>query len=463
MTKQFAITSIDVDLPRLGHRQLNFAEPADNQSRSTILVGRNGTGKSTILRELAMAFRAYFATSNPGSRHGRDRVNTITISANGRQATLNLKSSSKDFREERDQMSSHDLRPRRLIALSFTPFDKFPSADDTAQTERSGRPITDDPFYVYLGFKSDYRAMSPRSRLLRSIDQLAFTLSKDEAEGRVVEAFAAIGYAPLLTISYALSSVAGSKDYRRSDDPRLLSLIAEVNEHIAATSDGPRRLSHTINFQSGESDFLPVSYADIRELLRARFLRLVSVTLNSLAGEKVELLELSSGELNLLSGFLGLAAFLTDGCLVLVDEPENSLHPEWQIRYVEMLEKVVSQYRGCHYVIATHAPLIVSGVADKNTKILRLDQEPIEVPSSVVSDASPDATLLTAFEVVTPGNNFLKQLVLEAMALVEDGKHRGHRARSIATFLARTVDQIPKDDPLRALVVNIIQSILLQP
>ena len=240
-------------------------------------------------------------------------------------------------------------------------------------------------------------------------------------------------------------------------------MIAQVQDYSASGSDRPRRLSHTIDFQSGESDFLPVSYADIRELVRARFLRLVSVTLNSLEGEKVELLELSSGELHLLSGFLGLAAFLTDGCLVLIDEPENSLHPEWQMRYVEMLEKVVSQYRGCHYVIATHAPLIVSGVADKNSKILRLDQEPIEVSSRAVSDASPDATLLTAFEVVTPGNNFLKQLVLEAMALVEDGKHRGHRARSIATFLARTVDHIPEHDPLRALVVNLIQSILLQP
>jgi predicted ATPase len=65
MTTQFAINSIDVDLPSLGRKRLPFSDATDVVSRSTILIGRNGTGKSTILRELAMAFRA---TSPPRSR-----------------------------------------------------------------------------------------------------------------------------------------------------------------------------------------------------------------------------------------------------------------------------------------------------------------------------------------------------------------------------------------------------------
>jgi predicted ATPase len=457
MTTQFAINSIDVDLPSLGRKRLPFSDATDVVSRSTILIGRNGTGKSTILRELAMAFRAYFATEKQGGRQGRDRVDAIEIRCNGDRATLNLKTTAQDFRAERDNMARRGLRPRRLIALSFTPFDKFPPADDTY---RRDRPVSDDPFYIYLGFKNDYRSLSPRGRLLRSIDQLAFAQSTPQADHRVVEAFAAIGYDPVIKITYQLD-VSRSRQSRAVDDARLAMLAGQI-EALARETGGKRReLSYWIDFRYGRRDLsLPVGFEEIRELVQAGMLRLTAVTLDRLDGEPVEMLELSSGELNLLSGFLGLSAFLEDGCLILIDEPENSLHPEWQIRYVEMLEAVLRQHEGCHYVIATHSPLVVSGVADQNAKVLRLDQEPVELPSRVVADMSPDATLLSAFAVVTSGNNFLKQLVLEAMTLIEQGQQHTQHALEIAAFLASRAEKIPEDDPLRKLVANVIQAIL---
>jgi predicted ATP-binding protein involved in virulence len=198
----------------------------------------------------------------------------------------------------------------------------------------------------------------------------------------------------------------------------------------------------------------------MRALTRANVLRVLSVNLQHLDGTIVELLELSSGELNLLSGFLGLAAFLEDGCVVLIDEPENSLHPAWQLRYVEMLEAVLLQHRGCHYVIATHAPLVVSGVADRRATVLRLDQMPIEMAAEAVADASPDATLLNAFRVVTAGNNFLRQTVLEALTLIETGEQQSERAIDIAAFLASVHEQIPESDPIRNMAGHVVQLIL---
>ncbi len=457
MTTRFAITSIDVDLPALGWKRLPFADGSDASSLSTILVGRNGTGKSTILREIAMAFRAYFAIERQGGRQGRDRVDAIAIRCNLDQAVLNLKSSAKDFRSEREEMTDRGLRPRRLIALSFTPFDKFPPADDTY---RRDKPVSDDPFYVYLGFKNDFRSLSPRGRLLRSIDQLVFARSTPQADLRVVEAFAAIGYDPVIRITYLLD-VSRLRREGAIDDSRLQELVQQIEAHARETGGKRRELSYSIDFRSGRRDLsLPIDFEEIRELVRAGALRLTAVTLDRLEGESVEMLELSSGELNLLSGFLGLAAFLEDGCLILIDEPENSLHPEWQLRYVEMLDAVVRQHEGCHYVIATHSPLIVSGVADRNAKVLRLDQEPIVIDSRVVADQSPDATLLNAFTVVTPGNNFLKQLVLEAMTLIETGQQRTAHAVDIARFLASKEEQIPASDPLRELVPGVVETIL---
>lgn len=74
MSNQFAIRSIDVSLPMLGEKRLDFTPALDPASHITVLVGRNGAGKSTILREIAMSFRQYFAAKSLNSRHEPPRV-----------------------------------------------------------------------------------------------------------------------------------------------------------------------------------------------------------------------------------------------------------------------------------------------------------------------------------------------------------------------------------------------------
>lgn len=459
MATQFAIETIDVNLPLLGQQRLELASGDSGGTRSTILIGRNGSGKSTILREIAMALRAYFSADKPRSRQGRDRVARIGVLADGLRSSLDLQSSAKIFKEEREVLAEGKRGPRRLIALSFTPFDKFPPADDSY---RRGREDHVDPFYIYLGFKSDFRSMSPRGRLLRSIDQLAFQSPDELSDKRIEDILGTIGYGPVLEISYELDIKRTRDDPHSGWSPARLEEIAEMLA-VQATPNRPRgrrQLHYRIDFISGHRELsAPLDPEEVRRLTRSNILRLVSITL-ARGDERVELLELSSGELNILSGFLGLAGFLEDGSLILVDEPENSLHPEWQIRYSDMLDAVLRQYKGCHLIVATHSPLIVSGVADGRATILRLDQEPIAVPSEIVTDSSPDATLLNAFDVVTSGNNYLKQLIVELLGLIEGGEEKSKRARTIASVLADTEERIPGDDPIQPLVAELVEAVL---
>ena len=457
MASSFAITTLDVDLPVIGQQTLNFSKGSADESRTTVLVGRNGTGKSSILRELAMSFRAYFSPRELKSRQGMGRVSNLGISCGEYDAVLRVTSNRETFRQQRDDVRS--LQPSRVIALSFTPFDKFPPADDARSTSfnRHAKP----PFYVYLGFKADVR-LSPRTRLLRSIDRLAFSNWTPEGDQRVVDIFAAIDYGPVVAIRYEVHPSVPAPDME-SRSSSLISLLRGYRD--APLAKGERlSFSITVDFSNGEiTQDVPIPLDEVQDYLKHNMVRVSSITLKRLdRSHPVELLELSSGELNLLSGFLGLASFLEDGSVVLIDEPENSLHPEWQLRYVSMLQAVVRQHSGCHFIIATRSPLIVSGIADKETKVLRLDQVPVELPPAVVADASPDATLLTAFHVVTAGNNFLKQLVLEALTLIETGKHRDPRAIELAGFLASVFSAIPAHDPLCRLVRNVVQAIQQQ-
>ncbi|MGR2836454.1 AAA family ATPase, partial [Vibrio vulnificus] len=68
----------------------------------------------------------------------------------------------------------------------------------------------------------------------------------------------------------------------------------------------------------------------------------------------VDFTSASSGEQCLALMLLGIASQIEDGSLICIDEPEISLHPEWQEEFIPLLESLFSNYTGCHFLIATH-------------------------------------------------------------------------------------------------------------
>jgi predicted ATP-binding protein involved in virulence len=69
---------------------------------------------------------------------------------------------------------------------------------------------------------------------------------------------------------------------------------------------------------------------------------------------------LSSGERQLLT-MLYAASKMSDDAIVLIDEPEISLHIDWQ---EDLLRKMLSQLSGRQIIVCTHAPSIANGYED---------------------------------------------------------------------------------------------------
>lgn len=74
--------------------------------------------------------------------------------------------------------------------------------------------------------------------------------------------------------------------------------------------------------------------------------------------------ELSSGEQQLLTLALKLTAYAGDNTVILVDEPELSLHVSWQRAIPGMLE-IVGSRMGCSMVVATHSPVVVASATHR--------------------------------------------------------------------------------------------------
>lgn len=76
-------------------------------------------------------------------------------------------------------------------------------------------------------------------------------------------------------------------------------------------------------------------------------------------GEEVPLRKLSSGEQNLIILYYKLA-FSTDmRTVLLIDEPENSLHMAWVSQMLEDYQKMAEELK-CQIIIATHSPAFIN-------------------------------------------------------------------------------------------------------
>ena len=61
--------------------------------------------------------------------------------------------------------------------------------------------------------------------------------------------------------------------------------------------------------------------------------------------------------------------------LILIDEPENSSHPDWQMNYIGWLKEIFRDYSNCHFIIATHSPLILANLKASESTIVRLSRD----------------------------------------------------------------------------------------
>lgn len=195
---------------------------------------------------------------------------------------------------------------------------------------------------------------------------------------------------------------------------------------------------------------------DIAALLRTEpllrqigLLRTVDVYLTRFE-QSVELNHASSGELSLISSLIFMIATVPRNGIVLIDEPENSLHPSWQREYTDKLLVALS-YRNASIIVATHSPLVVTGSLAHNgdiTSVYRVNGSrfsKLDIDSDPASPNSIEEVLWKAFEVVTPANHFVSEEIVEAI----DRYERRQQSKADVLALVNAM-QAKSDDEAQA-------------
>jgi predicted ATPase len=134
-------------------------------------------------------------------------------------------------------------------------------------------------------------------------------------------------------------------------------------------------------------------------------------------GKEISLNSLSSGEKQIVfrGSFLLKDKFSTQGAVVLLDEPEISLHPNWQLRILDFYKTLFlneTEIQTSQLIVATHSPFVIHNKKQEKDKIIVLGKN----ESGVFVQAEPTFFGWTPEQAVTQAFNI--QLDYESDKLV---------------------------------------------
>ena len=179
---------------------------------------------------------------------------------------------------------------------------------------------------------------------------------------------------------------------------------------------------------------------------------------------KYNMLDSSSGEVCFLSSFIRSLPHLRDNSLILIDEPEISLHPNWQMQYIDKLQQLLTGLSNIHVIIATHSPYIVSEVKSGNCWVVKISTENGSSHSKLLSSTpygwSIEQILLDVFGLATTRNHFFYKHIDAILKEISTPDFDRVKVRESILELDRfNIDNLREDDPMKKLVLKLKEKV----
>ena len=442
----------------------------DKTNTFTIIIGKNGTGKSRLLTKIANTLLKAKRYSQNHSRLKHKKVQEMTFKSEDRIITINSAKGKGGRILERNKRTREHMC-KKLIVASISPFDKFPLPEQNLSNRNS------KSFYNYVGFKTDKNSLSDRNLLTR----FATSIVSSRSNIAVKRTLRLLGYKSDISIRFKHNS---DRYFRTSNylnnnltfseivlnNKELYSKVLHDNNYLMSklileelSLDSNTRIGKkTINDLIG-SENLPESYSTSNELddkLRSSLIRSLelnisevsSITLRKIgSNDNLTINDASSGERSLLLLVCSIASQISNDSVILIDEPEISLHPEWQETFIDLISKAFEHYQRCHFIIATHSPLVISNLPKEDCYILNMDSN-TTVGSEEYFNKSADFQLAKLFN--TPGfqNEYLNRLCVSILSDFSEGKIISEKQKNNIEFLISIQNELDERDTVKSLI-----------
>lgn len=151
-------------------------------------------------------------------------------------------------------------------------------------------------------------------------------------------------------------------------------------------------------------------------------------------GEEIHLLNACSGELSIICSLGFIASNIGRNSVIIVDEPENSLHPTWQKDYLKMLFDLFHHYRPT-IVISTHSPIVISGAGVEKEGVIVYEIKNGGIERFDHVNLNLEEMYEKLFDLVTPKNHYLSRRAVKLLDEVNEGSLDAEGAKKVLAEL----------------------------
>lgn len=359
-------------------------------------------------------------------------------------------------------VSASDLHFKNLISVSTSAFDRFPL---NVRSPKKYEPMT----YTYVGvrggsssnvlslmssvstgFISKY-VSSPKDlhRFSMVLEEIGFSTNFEYVYKLIVNPGNLYRQNMLIEDDYYI--VDGDKRIRLDCNEEEFEEIMHFLQYVKGICDKNNNFRLSVNPMSdylkdnnsmGNIDF----FHYIFKMITLGIVKLIDLRMEKYSKGVISLRRASSGEQCILLSLLGIAANITDNSIILIDEPEISLHPEWQQRYINLLMNTFEGFYNCKFIIATHSPLVISNLKSSNCYILPMADSEI-INAKDYNNRSSDYQLAELFEFPGFQNEYILRTAINLFAKIRANKSFDKDDEKTLSRLSGFKYNLEKTDP----------------
>lgn len=478
----------------LGNTHLNFCQNGDQDDMlgelyTSVVIGTNGIGKSHLMRSIADIF-SYLDSL---SREAEVIKNIPEFKFDVRYRMDDSEYEFANFREvepvggKRRVAKTHLFKkndvdvgvgmmaiPSRIIASTMTVTDKF-------TTVMQGR-------YIYKGIRNENspNTTGTRTMIRKTVSGLLHSLDvKEGFRQELTDLLEKMGLRPHLEVSYTLrykdvflntemtperlchifdnqgdyfkkrkSPIWGTSNFQKMrQNGNTLFVVSNFLRTLAEENKNEKRVYLNYNVLE-DPDRINRDKEALEALSALDILSFPSLRIYKRDTE-FAFENSSSGETHLLCQLIGIMSDIEHNSLVLIDEPENSSHPSWQVNYINWLKSIFRLYADSHFVMATHSHFLLTDLRPESSDIIALvrdDENQLKDSSDGVNtfNWSVDDILYRVFQVRNTRNYVFEGKVVDLYHMVSNREQDKAKIRGLIEELSAY--RLNDADPMMKLI-----------
>ena len=440
----------------------------------SVLIGPNGVGKSSVMKEIIDFFidlHAYVNETSPKlSAADKRRLRGIRFHINGVECEVIRLEWNYFVRIDGKGCLLKDLLLPTIVACHFGAFDKFP----IPKVNGSHQTRYDVPYYKYVGAHVNVNMISSSAIIFRLLFALDDNMDERQQQN-ICSILDFIGYDHKISLKYSfviksrkdtfvrdalLQRVQKDREYLKCPDKKeKANQLYEFYKQRTSMGKAYHYYEIDIDNSSKGSD-KELQY--IYKLKQYEFVDSTNVIFHKQNSE-ITSEEMSSGEFAMLSTVLSISAAANDPhTLVLLDEPELSLHPNWQMTLIDNLDRALKN-QVCHLLIGTHSHMLVSDLPMNRSFVTQLEKdEEGNLKSTSISEStygwSAEEVLFKVFKTATDRNRFFAERVGKLLKQIGDNTISPEDVADELKELQEISEHLSDIDPMKRILNTIVET-----